>query len=178
MRLTRRFRRRLPRRLGESISVVAGPCNDRNRIDWDHRPGMTSLGARLATTEPSMKPRGGSLAGRLLDRCITAELALNWPPDRAIELPCWTPAGPRLDPAGPPRWSPAGATLGPRWTPAGPLRMTSPARGLRPAHPARPGMRGAHRTTFENARGIGSPFPSVEANRRGAHHKAGGHRRA
>src|SRR3989442_3083364 len=27
MRLTRRFRGRLPRRLGESISVVAGPCN-------------------------------------------------------------------------------------------------------------------------------------------------------
>src|SRR5258708_16090513 len=27
MRLTRRFRRRLPRKLGESISVVAGPCN-------------------------------------------------------------------------------------------------------------------------------------------------------
>src|SRR5260370_571618 len=35
--------------------------------------------------------------------------------------------------------------------------MTSSARALRPAHPARPGMSGAHRTTFENARGIGSP---------------------
>src|SRR5229473_7022745 len=123
----------------------SSPCNDRNRTDWDHRPGVTSLGARLATTEPSMKTRGGSLAGRLLDRCITAELALNWPPDRAIKLPCWT------------HWSHAGPPLEPRWTHAGPLGMTSSARALRPAHPARPGMSGAHRTTFENARGIGSP---------------------
>ena len=67
-----------------------------------------------------MKTRAGSLAERLLDRCITAELALNWPPDRAIKLPWWAPAGVTLDPrwshAGPPRWSQAGPPLEPRWT--------------------------------------------------------------
>ncbi len=109
----------------------SSPCNDRNRTDWDHRPGVTSLGARLATTEPSMKTRGGSLAGRLLDRCITAELALNWPPDRAVELPCWTPAGPPLEPRWPPplepRWSPAGPPLDPRWTVADDVTRPRPS---------------------------------------------------
>jgi len=109
----------------------SSPCNDRNRTDWDHRPGITSLCARLATTEPSMNPRGGSLAGRLLDRCITAELALNWPPDRAVELPCWTPAGPPLEPRWPPplepRWSPAGPPLDPRWTVADDVTRPRPS---------------------------------------------------
>jgi len=78
-----------------------------------------------------MKTRAGSLAERLLARCIIAELALNWPPDRAIKLPWrapplelrWTPAGVTLDRrwshAAPPlelRWAPAGVTLDPRWT--------------------------------------------------------------
>jgi hypothetical protein len=67
-----------------------------------------------------MKTRAGSLAERLLARCITAELALNWPPDRAIKLPGgpprWSYAGPPLEP----RWTPAGVTVGPRWSYAGP----------------------------------------------------------
>jgi hypothetical protein len=41
-----------------------------------------------------MNSRGGSLGGRLLGRCIIAELA----PDRAIKLPRWSYAGVTVEP--------------------------------------------------------------------------------
>jgi hypothetical protein len=112
-----------------ATAVVASPCNDRYRTDRDHRPGTIpradfeatsirgpGLGALSQQPEPSIKTRAGSLAERLLDRCITAELALDWGPDRAIKLP-W--------------WAHAGVTLDPRWSHAGPLGMTSSGRALR-----------------------------------------------
>ena len=108
-----------------ATAVVASPCNDRYRTDRDHRPGMIpradfeatsirgpGLDAHSQQPEPSIKTRAGSLAERLLDRCITAELALDWGPDRAIKLPWSAHAGVTLDP----RWSYAGPPQEPRWT--------------------------------------------------------------
>jgi N-methylhydantoinase A/oxoprolinase/acetone carboxylase beta subunit len=50
---------------GSSSSVVAGPCNDRNRTDRDHRPGMIP---------PAMNPR----VVHSLSDCGTVALPLNW----------------------------------------------------------------------------------------------------
>jgi hypothetical protein len=69
VRLTRRFRRRLPRRLGESISVVAGSRNHDNQ-------GLADASAANPFRSPRLHPGIGSVSGsngapRAL-RCLAA----------------------------------------------------------------------------------------------------------
>ena len=76
--MARRFRRRLPRRCGESISVIAGPCNNRkcapgsllscySRIDSRNVLGIArgfEVSSPPPTPDAGMGCRGGSIRAK------------------------------------------------------------------------------------------------------------------
>src|SRR4029077_18115218 len=108
MSLTRRFKRRLPRRLGESISVVAGPRNRPSRL-WHRLPGAPGAASVLGghvtgtrATKGGPPPEGVDVVyphplssryrfmkeGTVCNRSRSCWLRLQWGPALS---PTWLP---------------------------------------------------------------------------------------